>query len=94
MIANAGIASACPFLQSTLSLSSFAVWLTSRIVMTVEEMDRVYAVNTRGTFLCYKYAGIQMVSQGRGGRIVGACSISGKKGGRFVVGMLHFDDGV
>ncbi len=37
-------------------------------------------VNGRGTFLCYKYAGIQMVEQGRGGRIIGASSIAGKQG--------------
>jgi NAD(P)-dependent dehydrogenase (short-subunit alcohol dehydrogenase family) len=29
------------------------------------------AVNARGTMLCYKYAGKQMISQGRGGRIIG-----------------------
>ena len=28
-------------------------------------------VNLRGTFLCYKYAGLQMIAQGRGGRIIG-----------------------
>ncbi|KAJ7182870.1 hypothetical protein C8R43DRAFT_968340 [Mycena crocata] len=45
-----------------------------------EEWDRVMNVNARGTFLCYKYAGLHMVKQGRGGRIVGACSIAGKQG--------------
>jgi len=38
------------------------------------------AVNTRGTFLCYKYAAAQMITQGRGGRIIGATSIVGKLG--------------
>jgi len=38
------------------------------------------AVNARGTFLCYKYAAQQMIKQGRGGRIIGASSISGKLG--------------
>ena len=38
------------------------------------------AVNARGTFLCYKYAAAQMVTQGRGGRIIGASSIAGKRG--------------
>ncbi|KAF7344945.1 NAD-binding protein [Mycena venus] len=50
---------------------------------TVEEWDRMMAINARGTFLCYKYAGIQMVSQGRGGRIIGAASVAGKKGTAF-----------
>ena len=38
----------------------------------VETFDRVMAVNVRGTMLCYKHAGKQMVAQGRGGRIIGA----------------------
>lgn len=38
------------------------------------------AVNARGAFLCYKYAGAQMVAQGRGGRILGACSATGRVG--------------
>ncbi|KAJ7444592.1 NAD-P-binding protein [Mycena galericulata] len=45
-----------------------------------EEWDRVMTTNARGTFLCYKYAAIQMIQQGRGGRIIGASSIAGKKG--------------
>jgi hypothetical protein len=44
------------------------------------DFDRLYAINVRGTFFCYKYAAIQMVSQGRGGRIIGASSLAGKKG--------------
>ena len=34
------------------------------------------AVNVRGTMLCYKHAGKQMVAQGRGGRIIGAFPFS------------------
>jgi len=45
----------------------------------VENFDRIMAVNVRGTMLCYKHAGKQMVSQGRGGRIIGACSVAGKQ---------------
>ena len=41
--------------------------------MPVETFDRVTAVNIRGTMLCYKYAGGQMIKQGRGGRIIGRC---------------------
>jgi NAD(P)-dependent dehydrogenase (short-subunit alcohol dehydrogenase family) len=40
-------------------------------VATVETFDRLMAVNVRGTMLCYKHAGKQMVAQGRGGRIIG-----------------------
>ncbi|KAF8201116.1 NAD-binding protein [Mycena galopus ATCC 62051] len=44
------------------------------------DWDRIMAVNIRGTFLCYKYAALQMVQQGRGGRIIGASSVAGKRG--------------
>ncbi|KAF8808452.1 NAD(P)-binding protein [Phlegmacium glaucopus] len=45
---------------------------------TVEDFQRIFNVNTLGTFLCYKYAAQQMVKQGRGGRIIGASSLAGK----------------
>ncbi|KAF8194766.1 acetoin reductase family protein [Mycena galopus ATCC 62051] len=49
--------------------------------ISVEEFDRIMAVNCRGTFLCYKHAGKQMIEQGRGGRIIGAGSVAGKRVG-------------
>ncbi|KAH7908720.1 NAD(P)-binding protein [Hygrophoropsis aurantiaca] len=64
MVANAGIS--CPD-GSVLSTSA-------------EEWDATFAVNARGVFLCYKYAALQMVAQGRGGRIIGASSSWGKRG--------------
>ncbi|KAJ7222138.1 acetoin reductase family protein [Mycena pura] len=50
------------------------------IETSAEQWDRVMSVNARGPFLCYKYAGLQMIKQGRGGRIIGASSFSGKQG--------------
>ncbi|RDB19762.1 L-2,3-butanediol dehydrogenase [Hypsizygus marmoreus] len=47
---------------------------------TSDEWDRVFAINTRGVFLCYKYAAAQMIKQGRGGRIIGASSTAGLQG--------------
>lgn len=38
---------------------------------TVEDWDRLMALNMRGVMLSYKYAAIQMIKQGRGGRIIG-----------------------
>lgn len=55
------------------------VGFESLLKTTVETFDRLMAVNVRGTMLCYKHAGKQMVAQGRGGRIIGACSIAGKQ---------------
>ena len=37
-------------------------------------------VNVMGTFFSYKYAAIQMIKQGTGGRMVGAASIASKRG--------------
>ncbi|KAF8591348.1 NAD-binding protein [Ramaria rubella] len=53
---------------------------TPLVSTSVEEWDQLQAVNVRGVFLCYKEAAIQMIKQGRGGRIVGASSVAGKKG--------------
>ncbi|KAJ6606868.1 hypothetical protein B0H10DRAFT_2074116 [Mycena sp. CBHHK59/15] len=53
------------------------------IETSAEEWDHIMSVNARGSFLCYKYAGIQMIKQGRGGRIIGASSVAGKKGFEF-----------
>ncbi|KAJ7887983.1 hypothetical protein B0H13DRAFT_1547241, partial [Mycena leptocephala] len=47
--------------------------------VSVDEWDRVININARGSFLCYKYAGIQMIKQGPGGRIIGASSMAGKQ---------------
>ncbi|EIN11998.1 NAD(P)-binding protein [Punctularia strigosozonata HHB-11173 SS5] len=46
---------------------------------TVAEWDRLFDVNARGAMLCYQIAAKVMIKQGRGGRIVGACSSAGKK---------------
>lgn len=48
--------------------------------VTPEEYDKVHAVNGRGVFLCYTEAARQMIKQGHGGKIIGACSIAGHKG--------------
>ncbi|KAI0691118.1 NAD-P-binding protein [Cytidiella melzeri] len=65
MIANAGI---CNNLGKTVLES------------TTEEWTAMFNVNVLGTMLCFKYAATQMIKQGRGGRLIGACSIAGKQG--------------
>lgn len=47
---------------------------------TSEDWDRSFDVNGKGVYLCYKHAAKQMIKQGRGGRIIGACSLAGKQG--------------
>ncbi|KAG1789039.1 uncharacterized protein HD556DRAFT_1447311 [Suillus plorans] len=56
------------------------VEFASLVSSTVESWDRTLSVNARGAYLCYKYAAIQMIEQGRGGRIIGASSAAGKMG--------------
>lgn len=50
------------------------------IETTMEDWDRLMALNMRGVMLSYKYAAMQMIKQGRGGRIIGAGSTASKKG--------------
>lgn len=69
----------------TLAPRSFFVimikcWPSSSDSAPVADWDRIFSVNARGVFLCYQYAGRQMINQGRGGRIIGASSIAGKRG--------------
>ncbi|KZT67277.1 NAD(P)-binding protein [Daedalea quercina L-15889] len=47
---------------------------------TADKWDEIVSVNLRGTMLSYKYAAMQMIRQGRGGRIIGASSVAGKQG--------------
>ncbi|KAF8577198.1 NAD(P)-binding protein [Ramaria rubella] len=51
----------------------------SLIDTKVEEWDLVQTVNARGIFLCYRAAARQMIKQGKGGRIIGASSVAGKR---------------
>jgi len=50
---------------------------SSLLDLTVEKWDRTYAINTRGVFLCWTIAAKQMIKQGKGGKLIAACSISG-----------------
>lgn len=74
MIANAGISPVGSILDSTLT-SPFGIdWhlvIPSVLQVSVETWDRIMDVNLRGVMLCYKYAALQMIQQGRGGRILG-----------------------
>ncbi|KAJ6598174.1 hypothetical protein DFH09DRAFT_1131166 [Mycena vulgaris] len=60
-----------------------AQW-ASILETSADDWDRIMTINGRGTFLSYKYAGMKMISQGRGGRIIGAASVAGKTGAAFL----------
>ncbi|OJA16702.1 hypothetical protein AZE42_11174 [Rhizopogon vesiculosus] len=53
--------------------------VTDILTESVENWERTMTVNVTSTFLCYKYSAMQMVKQGRGGRIIGASSVVGKQ---------------
>ncbi|KJA29611.1 hypothetical protein HYPSUDRAFT_60468 [Hypholoma sublateritium FD-334 SS-4] len=53
--------------------------MTALLDTTLQEWERVFDVNSTGAFLCYREAAKSMIARGIKGRIVGACSISGKK---------------
>ncbi|KAF8524299.1 short chain oxidoreductase [Hysterangium stoloniferum] len=50
------------------------------VSVSTEDWDKIHALNVRGAFLAYRCAAIQMIKQGRGGRIIGASSVAGKQG--------------
>ncbi|KAG5649421.1 hypothetical protein H0H81_003956 [Sphagnurus paluster] len=53
---------------------------TPILQIEASDWDAVLSINSLGTFLSYKYAALQMIKQGKGGRIIGATSIFGKRG--------------
>ncbi|KIJ25511.1 hypothetical protein M422DRAFT_61124 [Sphaerobolus stellatus SS14] len=50
------------------------------ISTSLADWDMIQGINGRSTFLGYKTAAIQMIKQGKGGRIIGASSVAGKQG--------------
>ncbi|CAE6474789.1 unnamed protein product [Rhizoctonia solani] len=49
--------------------------------LTDEIFDRVINVNCKGVLYCYRAAAVQMIKQGKGGRIIGASSVWGLHAG-------------
>lgn len=57
--------------------------------MTKEDFDKVIAVNLRGVFLCTEAVSKQMISQGRGGKIINITSIDAIHPS--MIGLSHYD---
>ncbi|CAF4240372.1 unnamed protein product, partial [Rotaria sordida] len=47
------------------------------IEISADDWDKTFAINMRGVFLCYREAAKIMIEQGKGGKIIGACSTAG-----------------
>ncbi|KAH7873521.1 NAD(P)-binding protein [Lentinula edodes] len=81
MVANAGIfhegalVNDCGLISSPPNSSLIKVVF----VVPTETWKKTFAINVDGVFFSYKYAARQMIAQGRGGRILGASSIAGKR---------------
>ncbi|EGO23118.1 hypothetical protein SERLADRAFT_450789 [Serpula lacrymans var. lacrymans S7.9] len=46
------------------------------------DFDNILSVNVKGVLFCYRHAAKAMINQGKGGRIIGASSIAGKRAAR------------
>lgn len=82
MIANAGICINQVLHESTVVFCCCTTYVVDMwpIIATSEDADKLLDINVKGTFYSFKYAAIQMIKQGTGGRLVGAASIAGKRG--------------
>ncbi|CAE6448630.1 unnamed protein product [Rhizoctonia solani] len=49
--------------------------------VTDEIFDRIMNINCKGVLYCYRAAAVQMMKQGKGGRIIGASSVLGLNAG-------------
>jgi meso-butanediol dehydrogenase/(S,S)-butanediol dehydrogenase/diacetyl reductase len=56
---------------------------TPLVDTTAEQWRRTMEVNVTGVFHCYRAAARQMISQGRGGRLIGAASVAAHRGGKW-----------
>jgi NAD(P)-dependent dehydrogenase (short-subunit alcohol dehydrogenase family) len=83
MVANAGIHKADSIIDGNpiISVSGVLSILTATaFLVSDEDFDRTMAVNCKGVLYCYRAAAVQMIKQGRGGRIIGASSVWGLTG--------------
>ncbi len=57
--------------------------------MTLDDFEKVLAVNLTGVFLCTKYVSDQMIKQGKGGKIINITSIDALHPSS--IGLAHYD---
>ena len=57
--------------------------------MTLTDFEKVIAVNLQGVFLCTKYVADQMITQGKGGKIINITSIDALHPAS--IGLAHYD---
>lgn len=57
--------------------------------MTLQDFETVLSVNLKGVFLCTKYVSEQMITQGKGGKIINVTSIDALHPSS--IGLAHYD---
>lgn len=61
---------------------------------TLEEWEKIMDVNVKGTWLCSKYAGQQMIKQGKGGKVILVSSARSKIGMKNYTGYCTAKGGI
>jgi D-sorbitol dehydrogenase (acceptor) len=79
---DAGFVEAVARLGKLDILINNAALFTAAPIMEITRVDydRVFAVNTAGTFFCLQAAARQMIAQGTGGKIINMASQAGRRG--------------
>lgn len=79
---DAGIAQAVAQMgKIDILINNAALFTAAPIVeVTRNDYDRIFAVNTAGTFFCMQAAARQMIAQGHGGTIINMASQAGRRG--------------
>jgi meso-butanediol dehydrogenase/(S,S)-butanediol dehydrogenase/diacetyl reductase len=65
-------------------VANAGIAVTAPLLETTEEQwQQTMDVNLKGVFHCYRSAARQMISQGGGGRLIGAASVASHRGGKW-----------
>jgi len=65
-------------------VANAGIAVTAPIVETTDEdFSRTVDINIKGVYYCYQEAAKVMISQGRGGRLIAAASVSSHRGGKW-----------
>ncbi|CUA67570.1 3-oxoacyl-[acyl-carrier-protein] reductase FabG [Rhizoctonia solani] len=64
--------------------------VASILDLTDEGFDRTMNINCKGVLYCYRAAAVQMIKQGKGGRIIGASSVLGINAGKLNTAALEW----
>ncbi|CAE6439428.1 unnamed protein product [Rhizoctonia solani] len=83
MVANAGIHIGASILDITDDIFDRVMGINFKV--TDDIFDRVMGINFKGVLYCYRAAAMQMIKQGKGGRIIGASSVWGLRAEAFNV---------